>query len=54
MAGKIKRRAIHLECPECKNRNYRYFRNREIKKSRLELQKFCNSCQRHTLHIEAR
>jgi large subunit ribosomal protein L33 len=54
MAGKVRRKAVHLECRECKNRNYRFYRNREAQKVRLELSKYCKFCQKHTSHIEAR
>ncbi len=54
MALKVKRKAVHLECSDCKNRNYRYYRNRDAKKPRLEMQKFCKTCQKHTMHVEAR
>lgn len=45
---------ITMECTECKNRNYRTTKNRRNDPDRLELKKFCRSCQRHTLHRETR
>ncbi|KAA3607704.1 MAG: 50S ribosomal protein L33 [Candidatus Scalindua sp. AMX11] len=42
---------ITLACTECKNRNYRT--SKELKQAvRLELQKFCRHCRKHTLHKE--
>ena len=45
---------ITLECTECKNRNYRTTKNRRNNPDRMELKKFCKTCQRHTLHRETR
>lgn len=45
---------ITLECTECKNRNYRTEKNRRTTADRLELKKYCKTCQRHTLHRETR
>jgi len=41
---------IKLECTECKTVNYFSHKNKKTLKNRLELQKFCNSCKKHTLH----
>ncbi len=45
------REFVFLECPECKNRNYRT--DRETKTgTKLELKKFCRVCRKHTAHVE--
>ena len=44
---------LFLECPECKNRNYRT--NRETgpnSPGKLDLKKFCRVCRKHTVHKE--
>jgi len=45
---------IKLECTECKTVNYFSHKNKKTLKNRLELQKFCNSCKKHTLHKETK
>ncbi|HLS91142.1 MAG TPA: 50S ribosomal protein L33 [Limnochordia bacterium] len=45
---------ITLECTECKNRNYATTKNRRNNPDRLELKKYCRTCQRHTVHRETR
>jgi len=56
MAKKGSRVVIHLACTECeaKPRNYTTQKNRKNDQGRLELQKYCNRCQRHTLHRETK
>ena len=49
------REFITLECAECKGRNYRTdVKARQQQRKRLELSKFCNSCRKHTKHVERR
>lgn len=45
---------IILVCTICLNRNYNTFKSSLIKKERLELNKFCKHCNKHTLHKETR
>ncbi len=45
---------ITLACTECKHRNYITRKNRRNDPDRLELQKFCPNCKRHTTHKESR
>ncbi|NLB35622.1 MAG: 50S ribosomal protein L33 [Elusimicrobia bacterium] len=40
----------HLECTECKRRNYTLRRNRVHRQDKLELQKHCRFCGQHRLH----
>ncbi|HNW40197.1 MAG TPA: 50S ribosomal protein L33 [Candidatus Omnitrophota bacterium] len=46
------RETITLECTVCKNRNYTTSKNKKLHQDRLELNKFCNSCHKHTPHKE--
>ena len=45
------REYLSLECPECKNRNYRT--SREMRGGgKLELKKYCRHCRKRTTHVE--
>ncbi|MHB8362381.1 MAG: 50S ribosomal protein L33 [Patescibacteria group bacterium] len=54
MAKKDNRRYIFLQCTICKNKNYTSKKNYTNNKERLELNKFCNTCKKHTLHKEVK
>lgn len=54
MAKKEVRVVIYLACTECKERNYTSEKSRRNDPNRLELQKFCNRCRKHTLHRETK
>jgi len=45
---------ITLACTECKERNYTSEKNRRNDPGRLELNKFCRRCRKHTLHRETK
>jgi large subunit ribosomal protein L33 len=45
---------IHLECEECKRRNYTSTKNKKNTPDRLQLKKFCPFCGKHTLHKEVK
>ena len=47
---------VHLQCGECKRRNYSTYRNKrgERSRNRLELKKYCKFCRTHTVHKEIR
>ena len=46
------REYVSLECPGCSSRNYRTSKKTKGGAPRLELQKFCPSCRKHTKHVE--
>jgi large subunit ribosomal protein L33 len=48
------REIITLACGECKRRNYSTTKNRRKSAERLELNKFCRSCRKHTAHKESK
>jgi large subunit ribosomal protein L33 len=52
MAKKDVRVVVHLACSECKERNYTTEKNRRNDSARLELNKYCRRCRKHTLHRE--
>jgi large subunit ribosomal protein L33 len=45
---------ITMACQVCKHRNYITKKNRRNDPDRMELQKFCPNCGRHTDHRETR
>lgn len=45
---------ITMACTECKHRNYITKKNRRNTPDRLEVNKFCANCGRHTAHRETR
>ena len=45
---------ITLACTECKERNYITKKNRRNDPDRMELNKFCPRCRKHTAHRETR
>ena len=48
------RDTIHLECTECKERNYSTTKNRRLHSGRVEFKKYCPSCRKHTQHKETK
>lgn len=50
-AGRIK---ITLACTECKRRNYVTKKNKKNNPDRLEMNKHCASCRKHTMHKETK
>lgn len=44
---------VILVCDECLSRNYKTKKNKN-KQERLELKKFCKSCNKQTIHKETR
>ena len=48
------RQKIKLVCSECLSRNYDTKKNRLTQSERLELNKFCSKCNKHTLHKESK
>jgi len=45
---------ITLSCPECKNRNYSTTKNKRTHPDRIEANKYCKFCKKHTLHRESK
>ena len=54
MAAKGAREAITLECIECKRRNYTTEKNKKNNTERLEVEKYCKFCKKHTTHKETK
>jgi len=51
---KMPRDIITLACSECKSRNYTTMKNKKNDPNRLEMNKYCKVCRKHTLHRETR
>ena len=54
MAKAGSRIKITLRCSECKQRNYNTNKNKRNTTERLELNKYCPFCRKHTLHTETK
>ncbi|MBO4962538.1 MAG: 50S ribosomal protein L33 [Clostridia bacterium] len=48
------RTRITLACEECKQRNYDGYKNKKNTSERLELNKYCPFCKKHTAHKETK
>ena len=54
MAKNEARVKITLVCTECKQRNYDTKKNKKNDPDRLEMNKYCKFCRKHTLHKETK
>ncbi|WP_084677632.1 50S ribosomal protein L33 [Thermodesulfatator atlanticus] len=54
MAKSDVRVTIHLQCTECKRRNYTTTKNRRNTPDKLELRKYCPWDRKHTIHREVK
>ena len=45
---------ITLACTECKRRNYDTMKNKKNDPDRMEMNKHCRCCNKHTLHKETK
>lgn len=52
MAKNLSRQRKTLACSECNNENYRSEKNVKNTTDRLELNKYCSKCKKHTVHKE--
>lgn len=48
------RENITLACTECKQRNYETSKNKKTNSERIELNKYCKFCKKHTMHKETK
>ncbi|WP_078543161.1 50S ribosomal protein L33 [Litchfieldia alkalitelluris] len=48
------RKKIVLACVDCGSRNYTTMKNTESANERLEIKKFCKTCNNHTVHRETK
>jgi large subunit ribosomal protein L33 len=52
--GAVMRVKITLACTECKQRNYNTTKNKKNDPDRIEMNKYCRFCRKHTLHKETK
>lgn len=52
--GAVMRVKVTLSCTECKQRNYNTMKNKKNNPDRLEMNKYCRFCKKHTLHRETK
>jgi len=45
---------VTIACTECKQRNYNSMKNKKNDPERLEMNKHCKFCKKHTLHKETK
>ena len=45
---------VTLACKECGQRNYHTTKNKKNNPDRIELQKYCKFCKKHTTHKETK
>jgi len=45
---------MQLRCEACKEKNYATMKNRRNTPSKLELNKYCSRCGKHTVHKESK
>ena len=48
------RTMVTLACTECKRRNYTMTKNKATTPDRVEFNKYCKWCGKHTVHRETR
>ena len=51
--GKLDKMVV-LAYKECKERNYKKKKNKKTLKERMELNKYCPKCKKHTTHKETK
>lgn len=54
MAKNGPRQQIALSCSECKQRNYTTKKNKKNTEGKLEMNKYCPFCRKHTKHVESK
>ena len=54
IGGAVMRVKITLACSECKQRNYNTIKNKKNDPDRLEMNKYCRFCRKHTVHKETK
>ena len=54
IGGRKMRVKITLACSECKQRNYDTMKNKKNDPDRIEMNKYCRFCKKHTLHKETK
>ena len=45
---------LKVQCSVCKTTNYFTKKSKKVGDKKLELEKFCSTCRKHTLHKEGK
>ena len=45
---------VHMACGDCKRRNYSTTKNKKKTTERIEFNKYCRFCRKHTAHKETK
>lgn len=45
---------LKMQCTACKNVNYFTKKTKKTAEIKLEMKKFCNTCNKHTMHKESK
>jgi large subunit ribosomal protein L33 len=45
---------IHLQCGNCKRKNYSTTKNKKKQQGKLEVKKYCPFCRSHQVHKEVK
>ncbi len=45
---------VTLRCNDCKQRNYNTAKNKKNTPDKLEMNKYCPFCRKHTVHTETK
>ncbi len=45
---------IHMECEDCKRKNYSTTKNKRKTPDKLHFKKYCRFCRKHTGHKESK
>ncbi|MBS2772449.1 MULTISPECIES: 50S ribosomal protein L33 [Anoxybacillus] len=48
------RKKVILACSQCNTRNYSTMKNTANTQERLDIKKFCKTCNEHTIHRETK
>ncbi len=51
---KAQEKVVKLLCSVCKRPNYFKQKNKKLVERKLEFQKYCKWCRKHTIHKEAK
>ena len=54
IGGAVMRVKVTMACSECKQRNYNTMKNKKNDPDRLEMNKYCRFCRKHTVHRETK
>ncbi len=54
MAKSDKRIKIGLKCPDCAEKNYSTYKNKQNTADKLNLNKYCPRCRKHSVHKEVK